>query len=344
MTTSSGVGPDRLASGEGMAARVLPIPVSLRVSRVRWVWLGVAAVGLLVWPLFVDEPFFLHIATLAVLYTIGAASLHLVLRIGHLSLCHAAFLGLGGYTSALLTTSLSWPFAPAFIASGLVPAAVALIVGPIVLRLRGVYFVLITFTFGEVVRLILVEWQSLTGGADGIFRIPPPHALLASKRAYYYFALVMALACVGVVARILASATGRFIDAIREGERLAQSSGVPILRFKVVVFAIACGLVGLQGSLLAHFITFVAPSAYAFNESLNLLVMNVIGGMGSLAGPLLGAVFLTALPEFLRGWVELQRFLYGVVLIIVMLFVPGGLIELGRRTLALARRGRGGRP
>jgi len=302
-----------------------------------WVWLGLLGLGLVVWPIFVNEVFFTYIGTLVLLYTIGAASLHLILRTGHLSLCHAAFMGLGGYTSALLTTRLGWPFVPAFLASGLVPAAVALMVGPIVLRLRGVYFVLITFTLGEVVRLTFNEWQSLTGGADGIFRIPPPHPLLADKRAYYYFALVMAVLCVGVVARILASQTGRFVDALREGERLAQSSGVPILRFKVMIFAIACGLVGWQGSLLAHFIHFIAPGSYNFNESLNLLVMNVIGGMGNLAGPLIGAAFLTALPEFLRDWVELQRVLYGIVLILVMLFVPGGLVEFGRRMVVRRR-------
>ena len=304
------------------------------LRRRRWLWLGLLGVLLVVWPIFVREVFFTYIGTLVLLYTIGATSLHLVLRTGHLSLCHAAFMGLGGYTSALLTTSLGWPFALAFVASALVPAAVALVVGPIVLRLRGVYFVLITFTLGEVVRLVLNEWKSLTGGADGIFRIPPPSQILVDKRAYYYFALVMATMCVGIVARILSSQTGRYIDSIRESERLAQSSGVPILRFKVMIFVIACGLVGLQGSLLAHFITFVAPGSYTFNESLNLLVMNVIGGMGALAGPLIGAAFLTALPEFLRGWVELQRVLYGVVLMLVMLFVPGGLIEIGRRLLS----------
>lgn len=315
----------------------LPARLAAGLERGRWLGLGVLGVLLVAWPIFVREVFFTYIGTLVLLYTIGAASLHLVLRIGHLSLGHAAFMGLGGYTSALLTTRLGWPFAPALLASGLVPAAVALIVGPIVLRLRGVYFVLITFTLGEVVRLVFNEWQSLTGGADGIFRIPPPHPLLADKRAYYYLALVMATVCVGVVARILSSQTGRYIDAIREGERLAQSSGVPVLRFKVLIFTVACGLVGLQGSLLAHFITFVAPGSYTFNESLNLLVMNVIGGMGGLTGPLIGAAFLTALPEFLRGWVELQRVLYGVVLIVVMLFVPGGLTEVGKRTLVLVR-------
>jgi len=320
-----------------MEAPRLPATVEPALWRKPWVWLGLLGLALVVWPIFVNEVFFTYIGTLVLLYTIGAASLHLVLRIGHLSLGHAAFMGLGGYTSALLTTRLGWPFVPAFLASGLVPAAVALIVGPIVLRLRGVYFVLITFTFGEVVRLTFNEWQSLTGGADGIFRIPPPHPLLVDKRAYYYFALVMATLCVGIVARILTSQTGRYVDAIREGERLAQSSGVPILRFKVMIFCIACGLVGLQGSLLAHYIHFIAPGSYAFNESLNLLVMNVIGGMGNLAGPLIGAGFLTALPEFLRGWVELQRVLYGIVLILVMLFVPGGLIELGRRMIVRGR-------
>jgi branched-chain amino acid transport system permease protein len=317
-----------------MVLRALVASAGAGLRRRRRLWLGVLGVLLVAWPIFVHEVFFTYIGTLVLLYTIGATSLHLVLRTGHLSLCHAAFMGLGGYTSALLTTRLGWPFAPAFLASGLVPAAVALVVGPIVLRLRGVYFVLITFTFGEVVRLFLNEWKSLTGGADGIFRIPPPSPFLVDKRAFYYFALAMAAVCVGVVARILSSQTGRYIDSIRESERLAQSSGVPILRFKVMIFVIACGLVGLQGSLLAHYITFVAPGSYTFNESLNLLVMNVIGGMGGLGGPLIGAAFLTALPEFLRGWVELQRVLYGVVLMLVMLFVPGGLIEIGRRLLA----------
>lgn len=324
-----------MASGALAAASAAGV-AALR-TRGRRAAYAVLAVVLLGWPLLIDKPFLAHIGTLVLLYCIGAASLHLILRTGHLSLGHAAFLGLGGYTSALLTTKLGWPFAPAFVASGLVPAAAALILGPILLRLRGVYFVLITFTLGEIVRLVFNDWQSLTGGADGIFRIPPPHPLLTDKRAYYYFALVIAAACVGVVARILASGVGRYVDAIREGERLAQSSGVPILRFKVMIFAIACGLVGLQGSLLAHFITFVAPGSYTFVESLNLLVMNVIGGMARLTGALIGAAFLTALPEFLRGWVELQRLLYGVILMLVMLFVPGGLLEIGRRALALAR-------
>ena len=313
----------------GMDASIAA-PVS---SRRTYVWIAVVAaiVFAIGWPLVIKEGFLLHIAILVLLYSIGASSLHLILRVGQLSLCHAAFMGLGGYTSALLTTRAGLPFVPAFIASFLVPAAAALIVGPILLRLKGVFFVLITFTFGEIVRMTLNEWQSLTGGADGIFRIPPPHPFLQPRLHYYYFALVMAVLCVGAVATLLRSPFGRVIDSIREGDRLAESSGVPVFRFKVVTFVIACGLVGLQGSLQAHYIRYLSPNAYTFLESLNFIIMNVIGGVNSLVGPLIGAVFLTSLPEFLRGWVEYQRFFYGVILVLVMLYAPGGLVELACR-------------
>jgi len=315
-----------------MSAMDTAIAAAAPVRR-RYLWAGilVAAVVAIVWPLIINEGFLLHIAILVLLYSIGAASLHLIIRMGQLSLCHAAFMGLGGYTSALLTTRAELPFIVAFVASFLVPAGAALIVGPILLRLKGVFFVLITFTFGEIVRMTLNEWQSLTGGADGIFRIPPPHPFLAPRLHYYYFALVMAVLCVGAVASLLRSPFGRVIDSIREGDRLAESSGVPVFRFKVMTFVIACGLVGLQGSLQAHYIRYLSPNAYTFLESLNFIIMNVIGGVNSLVGPQIGAIFQTSLPEVLRGWVEYQRFLYGVILVLVMLYAPGGLVELARR-------------
>jgi branched-chain amino acid transport system permease protein len=319
------------------------LPAPARQRALKWVLLGVLAAALLIWPLFTHDFFYTHIATLVLLYCIGGASLHLLVRMGQLSLGHAAFMGIGGYTSALLSTRLGWPFIPAFVASAIVPALVALVLGPILLRLRGVYFVMITYSFGELVRLLFNEWQSLTGGADGIFQIPPPHPFLATSREYYYFALLMAVLCVGFTGRLLSSQTGRFIDAIRESDRLAQSSGVPVLRFKVMVFVISCGLVGMQGSLMAHYIHYLSPGAFGFSESLNFLVFNVIGGMQTLAGPIIGAAFLVSLPELLRGWVELQRVLYGVILIVVMLYLPGGLVMIGRRALERLPIGKGER-
>ena len=129
--------------------------------------------------------------------------------------------------------------------------------------------------------------------------MPPPYPLLLSNRAYYYFALAFAVFGVGLCARLLTSEFGRAMNSIREAERLAECSGVPVIRLKVTVFVIACALAGMTGSLQAHYISFVGPEAYSGFQSLNLVVMNVIGGMSSLYGAMLGTVFMVTLPELL---------------------------------------------
>lgn len=299
-----------------------------------WRRLLLAVVGglvLIAWPLVYGEPFLLHVATLALFYCIGASSLHLIMRMGHVSLAHAAFMGIGGYTSVILVMSAGWPFPFALAAAAAMAGLAGLIIGPILLRLTGKYFVLVTFLFGEMVRLVFVDWGGLTGGSNGIFDIPKPYPLFEAPLAYYYLALAAAVVCVGICLRILRSEIGRAMDSLREGEQLAECSGVPVLRFKVTVFVIACALVGVQGSLQSHYLHFISPLTFGVLESLSFVVMNVIGGMTNLLGPLLGAVFLVALPELLRDYVELQRVIYGVILVVVMAFLPGGLVGLGER-------------
>ena len=312
-------------------------------ARLRWALAGGLMLALLVYPL-VFTGFLTHVGALVLLTTIGATGFHLILRVGLVSLGHAAFAGIGGYTSAILMKDLGMPWIVCFLGAGISAAAMALLIGPIVLRLKGVYFVLITFTLGEILRLIFNDWQSVTGGANGISHIPPPWPALQNTMNYYYLALAMAAATVLFSYRLLSSDFGRKIDAIRESESLAEANGIPVFATKVAVFAIGCTLAGLQGSLQAHFIRLISPLSYSFQESLNFLVMNVVGGTHSLAGPLIGSVFLVALPEFLRGWVEYQFMIYGVVLIIVMAALPGGLVELWqivtRRAAALVSRTR----
>ena len=237
----------------------------------------------------------------------------------------------------LTVRRLGLPFPVGLLVGTAGAALLAAIVGPILLRLTGKYFVLVTFLFGEVVRMAIVENAWLTGGSNGIFDVPPPWPFLLSNRAYYYLALIFAAFGVGLVARILTSEYGRAIDAIREGERLAECSGVPVLRVKITVFVIACALAGMQGALLAHYIRYVGPESFSVVQSLNLVVMNVIGGMTSLAGALIGTVFMVTLPELLRGYVNLQQIMFGFILFATMAFLPGGLIELGRRARKLLR-------
>lgn len=311
-----------LDSDDAPAARWRPLA--------RWAAWAAAAAALLAFPLAAGG-FLTHTATLVLLTVIGAAGFHLILRVGLVSLGHAAFAGIGGYTSVILMMTFGLPWIVCFVAGGVSAAALALLVGPIVLRLKGVYFVLITFTFGEILRLIFNDWQSMTGGANGISHIPPPWPALMDTRAYYYLALFAAGAAILFCARLLASDFGRKMDAIRESESLAEANGIPVFAVKVIVFAIGCTLAGLQGSLQAHFIRLISPLAYSFQESLNFLVMNVVGGSNSLVGPIVGTVFLVALPEFLRGWVEYQFIIYGVILVVVMAALPGGLVELWQR-------------
>jgi branched-chain amino acid transport system permease protein len=304
-------------------------------QRLAW---ALAAVIVLGWPWLTEDKFLHHVGVLILITSIAAASLHLIIRTGHVSLCHTAFMGFGAYGSAITVMRFDMPWPVGLLTGTALAAAVAALIGPIVLRLTGKYFVLITFLMGEVVRMAIIENSWLTGGSNGIFSVPPPYPFLLSNRAYYYFALAFAVFGVGFCARLLTSEFGRAMDAVREADRLAECSGVPVIRLKVTVFIIACALAGMAGSLQAHYIRFVGPEAYSGFQSLNLVVMNVIGGMSSLYGAMLGTVFMVTLPELLRGYVNLQQIMFGAILFATMAFLPGGLIEAGRRLKALLSR------
>lgn len=283
---------------------------------------------LLIWPLIFDNKFYITIGTMVVLSAIGATSLNLIIRTGHVSLAHAAFMGVAAYTCVLLQMRLNVPFGWAMVGGCLASGLLALILGPIVLRLTGKYFVLVTFLVGEIIRMIFVEWQSLTGGANGIQNIPAGLEIMKTPTGFYYLSLGMSIVCVGIAWRILSSEIGRAMDSVREAEKLAESSGIPVIKLKIMIFVIACTLVGVYGILQTYLLQFIDPSAFNMEASLNLVVMNVLGGMYYLLGPVLGSTFLAALPELLRGYVDLQRVIFGVILIVVMAALPGGIIGL----------------
>ncbi len=249
-------------------------------------------------------------------------------------------MGVGAYTCVLSVMQLGLPWWLGAIFGIVVSSLLGLAVAPIFLRLTGKYFVLVTFLFGEIVRMVLSESVSITGGANGIANIPPPFAWAVSKSNYYYLALAAAALCVGFSARLLSSDLGRVMGAVRASDRLAEVAGIPVVRIKVIVFTIASGMIGLQGVLQAHYLRYIEPQTFASTESLNFVVMNVIGGMQALAGPLLGSVFVVVLPELLRQYVMLQRVIFGILLIVVMAAMPGGLIELWQRVMGLVVRTR----
>ena len=309
---------------------------SFVVSRnVLWPAVALMLMFLVGWPLFAPNPFLFTIGTFIVLNAIGATSLHLIIRTGHISLGHAAFVGVGAYCCVLAVTRFGMSPALGLVIGMAGPALLALLIGPIVLRLTGKYFVLVTFLLGEIIRMVFVEWTSVTGGSNGISGVPPLYPSLASPIATYYVCLAASVACVALCARILCSEIGRAIDSVREAQQVAQCSGVPVIQLKVSIFVLACALAGLQGGLLAFFLHYIDPTSFSMVESLNLVVMNVVGGMYSLGGPLIGTVFIVALPELLRGYVELQRVFFGIILIVVMAALPGGMVEIFGRARRL---------
>jgi branched-chain amino acid transport system permease protein len=311
--------------------------------------LALGALGLvaLLVPLMVDNQFWLHLLDMALINAVIALGLNVILKTGQVSMAQAGFMAVGAYLSAQLTVKLGVPFLVGFVAAGLGAALVALGLGRIILRLKGVYFLLFTFALNEFLYLLNKNVPALTGGNDGITGITPPTIPLVgdplrSKSAFYFLALAVVVLAVAFVRALYRSPFGRAMDAVRESELLASSTGYDPMRVKVIAFSIGCLFAGLGGSLYAHFLLYIAPFSFTFWESVNFLLMNIVGGSTSLAGPLVGAMILTPLPELLRAYVVWQQVLYGLTFMLFMRFLPDGVTALSlAASRALAeRRGR----
>ncbi len=259
-----------------------------------------------------------------------ALSVYTTLACGQLSLANAGFMALGGYTAALLTLHTALPFAAVLAAGALLPAVVAVPLGLPVLRLRGVFLAIATVGWGEVVRLGLVNWD-YTNGALGLVAIP-------QRAGIPVIYLCLALAAF-VLWRVQGSKVGYALESIRQDEPAARTMGIDTTAYKLSMFALGAALAGLAGGLEAHFTFMVSPSGYSFARVVDMLVYAVVGGVVSFAGPILGAAFLTLLPELLRevsrvAGLEpgpLRLFVNGGVLLLVIVFLPNGIVSLPER-------------
>jgi branched-chain amino acid transport system permease protein len=259
-----------------------------------------------------------------------ALSVYATLSCGQLSLANAGFMAIGAYTASLLTMNAGWPFAATLLGAALLPAVVALPLGLPVLRLRGVFLAIATIGFGEVVRLGFVNWD-YTNGALGLVAIPQK-----TRLRMVYVTLGIG---VFVFARLRGSRVGYALQAIREDEAAARTLGIDSIRYKLAMFVLGAALSGLAGALEAHLTFMVAPSGYGFTRVVDMLVYAVVGGMAVYYGPVIGAAFLTVLPELLRALGPLvgvspgplRLFVNGAILLLVILFLPNGLVSLPQR-------------
>ena len=262
-----------------------------------------------------------------------ALSIYLTLSCGMLTMANAAFMGIGAYTSAILTMNYNAPFAVAIGAGMAAPAVVAFLIGKPTLRLSGVYLAMATLAFGEVVRIAILNTDSLTGGALGLNGIPQ-----LTQWWHVLAALAVVLFC---LARLRRSKVGRAFEAIKEDETAAGLMGIDVNGHKMLAFVLGAAIAGLAGTLNAHLTFFIGPQEYGFDRGVEILTMTILGGINSLFGPVIGAFIITLLPELLRGLQDYRGVFNGLILVVIVLFLPKGLWNPAwmKRLLGLRARG-----
>lgn len=302
-----------------------------------WLWaarLVVLAIFISI-PLVYSQKYVIHVLSLAMILAIAALALQLLLGFaGLLSIGQAAFLGIGAYTSALLTTALKAPFEVGFVAAGLVSGLASLTLVPIT-RLRGVYLAVATLGFTIIVHLVILNEEWLTGGSFGLLRIPWPSIgpwSLRGEVPTYYLCLVVLVLTFVALHRLIPSRFGRALQAIMLDEDAARAAGINVTYYKSQAFVVAAVITGFAGSLFAHHAQYLNPNDFTFWKSMEILIMVAVGGMGSFAGAVTGAFVVVLLPEYLRAVEEYRMVIFGGLLIVFMGLGHGGIAGLAAAT------------
>jgi len=296
--------------------------------------LGLAAVAALGWPL-VAPKYLVFLGTLVAVNAIVAIGLNLLSGYtNQLSFGHAGFLAIGAYVAALLTLQVpALPVPLTLLVAGLATALVGLALGIPCLRLEGLYLAMATLAFGFVVTEAITNLDWLTRGNDGL-RVPLAHLgpwTLATDAARYYLAVAVAAAMILAALNVAATRTGRAFLAIRTSEIAAQASGINAAAYKTIAFVLSAFYTGVAGGLFAFVVGFLSPDAFDVFLSVDFLVMIILGGLGSVLGSVAGAAIVTVLNDSLAGFQAFRPLIFGAIMIICMLFMPGGLAAMTRR-------------
>jgi branched-chain amino acid transport system permease protein len=296
-------------------------------------------------PLWLDNSYVLHVLVITGIFIIAAMSLNLLLGYaGQLSLGHVAFFGIGAYASALASlgfnvslpgfvlSSAPKPVWLAMLAGILAAAACGWFIGRVAFKVRGAYFVIVSISFAEVVRLVALNWVELTQGPMALNNIPPlalGGMVFWKKPENYWLILGTAVVCYVLIRRLVHSRAGRAMVALRENEPLATSVGIDVTRYLVLATVVSAAMAGAAGALYAHYVRIVDPDVFLFIYTVTMVIMVVTGGKGTLAGPVVGGLIFGLLPETLRALAikpEEQWIVYGVLMVLVVYFLPQGIV------------------
>ena len=296
--------------------------------------LGVAlvAIALLLAPVvFSEQQYLLRVVTTAAIYAIAAYGLNIILGLtGQLSLAHGAFFGVGAYTVGLLTTDRDWPFWSAFLVAILATTVLGYVSGLIALRTQGAYFAIFTMALGFLIFILVVRWESLTHAHSGVSGVKFPENIgpidFTEPATMYYFVLIFLAAAVYTTHALLHSNAGRSLVAIRTSEDLAKSIGVNVAVSKQLAFTASATIAGLAGGLFASLNGFIGPDSAGIDRTFEMLLFLLIGGLGTVMGPLLGSLLVAFLFEMLQD-LETYRFIVlGPIIVLLVIFAPRGMI------------------
>jgi branched-chain amino acid transport system permease protein len=305
-------------------------------------WL-LALGGFVLLPQIIEVKYYLHLSVLALIWVIAAQGQNLIQGYtGYVSIVQAGFMGIGAYSTALMGLHSDLPVWLTILLAPLVTAVFALATGYPSLRVKGHYFAIVTLAFNLVIFIVLMNWHQLTQGEAGITGIPKPGPAdgplnWSDRETYYYFVLIIAVLMTGLAALIVRSRIGQILIAIRQNEDLVGAVGIAAWKYKLFAFVTSAMDAGLAGAVYAHYQSFINPEIFGVAQSLDAILAVIIGGSGTIAGPVIGAFFVVFLPEYLRFADSFRLILYGLVLVLATIFMPRGIVGVTGALLARIR-------
>lgn len=297
-------------------------------SKIGWLLLVALAAA---FPFLAGNDYHLTVMSIAYIYAIATVGLNLITGYtGQFNLAHGGFMAVGAYTVGILTVDYQVPFWVAFALSGFVAAGIGFFVGLLSLRLKGHFFSIFTLCVGYIMFLLIEKWESLTHGTVGIIGIPAPGPIAGiefeTPRAQYYLVLFFLVASVWIMHRIVSSLLGRTFMAIRNGDDLAEALGINLMRNKVLAFMLSVFYAGVAGGLYAGYVRFLGPGLAGVEHTFDMTMYMLVGGIGTLFGPLLGSVSMPWLTQYLQFLQDYRFVVFGPILVLLVIFLPNGVV------------------
>jgi branched-chain amino acid transport system permease protein len=301
------------------------------MSKIQRIIILVLILLAIVFPLISQNDYFIHLMTLSFIWMIGVYGLNLLAGYtGYLSLAHAGFFAIGAYSLGLLTTKAEMNFWPALLLSLLITGVIGFLVGLISLRTKEHFFAIYTLCVGYIIYLVIDKWDSLTEGVRGLIGIPAPANIgplsFETLQSHYYLVLFFLLLVVLIMYRIVHSLSGRTYIAIRNSEDLAQTIGISTMKNKLTVFVISTVIAGLSGALYASFVRFIGPDIGSITIVFDFLTYLLVGGIGTLSGPIVGTILIVVLSQRLQFLQDYRMLVFGPVLTLLIIFYPRGIV------------------